>query len=137
MNVFVAAKGHPYLRDPFMAMFDDMQGVSATLVEQPVAAQSMNSDDMKGFDALVLYDMPGVDFRVADPPRYVEPGEDFKKGFRALLDQESAWWRCTMRSPGGRPGKSMPSCLAGGFFTSRESCAEYNDRFGLPARRCA
>ncbi|MGZ6021033.1 MAG: ThuA domain-containing protein [Rhizomicrobium sp.] len=86
LNVLVAAKGHPYLRDPFMAMFEEMQGVSATLVEQPVAAQLMNPDDMKGFDALVLYDMPGVDFRVADPPRYVEPGEDFKKGFRALLE---------------------------------------------------
>ena len=86
LNVLVAAKGHPYLRDPFMAMFDEMQGVSATLVEQPVAAQLMNPDDMKGFDALVLYDMPGVDFRVADPPSYVEPGEDFKQGFRALLE---------------------------------------------------
>jgi type 1 glutamine amidotransferase len=86
LNVLVAAKGHPYLRDPFMAVFDEMEGVAATLVEQPLAARLMNSEGMKGFDALVLYDMPGVDFRVADPPRAVEPDEDFKRGFRALLD---------------------------------------------------
>ena len=86
LNVLVAAKGHPYLRDPFMAIFDEMEGVAATLVEQPLAARLMNPEGMKGFDALVLYDMPGVDFRVADPPRAVEPDEDFKRGFRALLD---------------------------------------------------
>ena len=26
LNVLVAAKGHPYLRDPFMAMFDETGG---------------------------------------------------------------------------------------------------------------
>ena len=86
LNVLVVAKGHPYLRDPFMAIFDEMEGVASTLVEQPLAARLMNPEGMKGFDALVLYDMPGVDFRVADPPRAVEPDEDFKRGFRALLD---------------------------------------------------
>jgi type 1 glutamine amidotransferase len=84
LNVLVAAKGHPYLRDPFMAMFDEMEGVSASLVEQPAVQNLMNPDGMKGFDALVLYDMPGIDFR--NGARFVEPSEDFKRGFRALLD---------------------------------------------------
>jgi type 1 glutamine amidotransferase len=86
LNVLVAAKGHPYLRDPFMAMFDEMEGVSASLVEQPAVQRLMNPDGMKGFDALVLYDMPGIDFRAPNGPRFVEPTEDFKQGFRALLD---------------------------------------------------
>jgi len=33
LNVLVVAKGHPYLRDPFMAIFDEMDGVACTLVE--------------------------------------------------------------------------------------------------------
>lgn len=86
LNILVAAKGHPYLRDPFMAMFDEMEGVSATLVEQPAAAQLMNPDGMKPYDALVLYDMPGLDFRQSDPPQFVQPSETFKHGFLALLD---------------------------------------------------
>lgn len=86
LNILVVAKGHPYLRDPFMAMFDEMVGVSATLVEQPAAAQLMNPEGMKPFDALVLYDMPGLDFRKNDPPQFVEPSDNFKRGFLALLD---------------------------------------------------
>ncbi|HSC61250.1 MAG TPA: hypothetical protein VLC29_08450, partial [Rhizomicrobium sp.] len=84
LNVLVAAKGHPYLRDPFMAMFDEMDGVSASLVEQPAVQRLMNPEGMEGVDAVVLYDMPGIDFR--NGARFIEPSEDFKRGFRALLD---------------------------------------------------
>lgn len=87
LNVLVAAKGHPYLRDPFMAMFDTLPGMACTLVEQPAVQRLMNPDGMRGFDALVLYDMPGLDFAAADAPAYVEPDADFKAGFRALLDE--------------------------------------------------
>ncbi|HTW35484.1 MAG TPA: ThuA domain-containing protein [Rhizomicrobium sp.] len=86
LNVLVVAKGHPYLRDPFMAIFDEMEGVSASLVEQPAVQKLMNPDGMRGFDALVLYDMPGLDFRAADRPRFVEPDESLKSGLRTLLD---------------------------------------------------
>lgn len=86
LNVLVAAKGHPYPRDPFMAIFDEMEGISASLVEQPAVQSLMNPGGMKGFDALVLYDMPGLDFRSSNGPRFVEPSGEFKSGFRALLD---------------------------------------------------
>jgi len=86
LNVLVAAKGHPYMRDPFMAIFDEMEGVSASLVEQPAAMRLMNSGGMKGFDVLVLYDMPGLDFRAGNPPAFVEPDEVFKRGFLDLLN---------------------------------------------------
>jgi uncharacterized protein len=86
LNVLVAAKGHPYERDPFMAMFDTLPGMACTLVEQPAIQRLMNPDDMEGFDALVLYDMPGLDFAAPDRPAYVEPEATFKDGFLALLD---------------------------------------------------
>jgi type 1 glutamine amidotransferase len=43
---------------------------------------------MAGFDALVLYDMPGLDFRAARPnrPGLVEPPAFLKEGFRRLLE---------------------------------------------------
>ncbi|HEX5380082.1 MAG TPA: ThuA domain-containing protein [Phenylobacterium sp.] len=87
LNVLVAAKGHPYLRDPFMAIFDTLPGMACTLVEQPAVQRLMNPDGMRGFDALVLYDMPGLDFAAPDAPAYVEPDPAFKAGFRALLDE--------------------------------------------------
>jgi type 1 glutamine amidotransferase len=87
LNVLVVAKGHPYLRDPFMAIFDEMEEIACTLVEQPAAARMMSIEAMKGFDALVLYDMPGLDFRSTPPPGFVEPEASFKKNFLALLDR--------------------------------------------------
>ena len=86
LNVLVVAKGHPYLRDPFMAMFDTLEGMACTLVEQPAAQGLMNVASMRGFDVLVLYDMPGLDFKVSDPPGFVDPTPEFKNGFLALLD---------------------------------------------------
>jgi type 1 glutamine amidotransferase len=87
LNVLVAAKGHPYLRDSFMAMFDALPGVACTLVEQPAVQRLMTPEGMAGFDALVLYDMPGLDFAAPDPPGYVEPDAAFKAGFLRLLDE--------------------------------------------------
>jgi type 1 glutamine amidotransferase len=85
LNVLVAAKGHPYLRDPFMAIFDNIPGIACTLVEQPAAQRLMTPAAMAGFDALVLYDMPGIDF--ARAATAVEPDPAFKAGLLALLDQ--------------------------------------------------
>ena len=87
LNVLVAAKGHPYLRDPFMAMFDNLPGIACTLVEQPAIQRLMNPRGMKGFDALVLYDMPGLNFAAPEHPGYVEPNEEFKAGLLELLEQ--------------------------------------------------
>ena len=86
LNVLVAAKGHPYLRDPFMAIFDEMQGIACTLVEQPAAQRLMTPEGMAGFDALVLYDMPGLDFAAPAGPGFVEPDPAVKAGLLALLD---------------------------------------------------
>jgi type 1 glutamine amidotransferase len=85
LNVLVVAKGHPYLRDPFMAIFDQMPGIAGSLVEQPAAQRLMNSKSMEGYDALVLYDIPGINF--AGGPEFVEPDPEFRQGLLALLDQ--------------------------------------------------
>jgi hypothetical protein len=86
LNVLVAVKGHPFDRTAFGAIFDEMPGVAAAIVDQPAAAKLMTPEGMAGFDALVLYDMPGIDFAATDGPRFVEPSPEVKAGFAAMLD---------------------------------------------------
>lgn len=84
----VAVRGHPFDRTAFDAIFQRLDGIAATMVDQPAAARLMNPDGMRGYDALVLYDMPGLDFTVSEgKPRYVAPEAGFIEGFEALLRQ--------------------------------------------------
>lgn len=88
IRLLVAVRGHPFDRNQFAAVFDGMEGVSATMVDQPAAALLMNPEGMAEFDALVLYDMPGLDFEhLTDKPGYIEPTNALKNGFKALLQQ--------------------------------------------------
>ncbi|MDB5713362.1 MAG: hypothetical protein JWO15_759 [Sphingomonadales bacterium] len=88
LKVLVAVRGHAFDRTAFDALFGDMAGISATMVDQPAAAQLMNPKGMSFYDALVLYDMPGLDFGVDDgKPGYIDPGQDLRDGFYALLDE--------------------------------------------------
>ncbi|NJC33972.1 hypothetical protein GGR88_001446 [Sphingomonas jejuensis] len=87
LNLFVAAKGHAFERDPFEAMLRAI-GMEPTMVDQPAAAQLMNPDALKLYDAVLLYDMPGMDFRA---PREERPGltpapDALQRGFAALLE---------------------------------------------------
>ena len=57
LQCLVAVRGHPFDRTAFDAMFQAMDGISATMVDQPAAARLMSPEGMAGFDVLVLYDM--------------------------------------------------------------------------------
>lgn len=88
LRILVSVKGHPFDRNAFAAVFEDMAGIQASFVDQPAAGRLMSPEGMAGYDALVLYDMPGVDFRVAgDKPGFVEPEAAVKAGLEALLTE--------------------------------------------------
>jgi hypothetical protein len=88
IKVLLAVRGHAFDRNAFDAIFQAMNGISATVVDQLAAAQLMNPDGMKAYDALVLYDMPGMDFAAeVGKPAQVDPGPRFRAGFEALLDE--------------------------------------------------
>ena len=88
IQCLVAVRGHPFDRTAFDALFQSMPGISATMVDQPAAARLMNPDGMRGFDVLVLYDMPGLDFEAPEgAPEYLDPPEGLAEGFRGLLDE--------------------------------------------------
>jgi type 1 glutamine amidotransferase len=87
LRLLVAVRGHPFDRNAFAAMFDSMSGIAATFVDQPAAALMMGPETIESFDALLLYDMPGIDF-VSDGgrPLAVDPGDRFRQRFTAMLD---------------------------------------------------
>jgi type 1 glutamine amidotransferase len=88
INLLVAVRGHPFDRSAFDAIFQEMPDVSATMVDQPAAAQLMNPQGMRGFDALLLYDMPGLDFEYeGERPGILAPDPALQAGFEALLAQ--------------------------------------------------
>jgi type 1 glutamine amidotransferase len=87
IRALVAVRGHPFDRTAFASLFEDMTGISATMVDQPAAALLMNPAGMRDFDVLVLYDMPGLDFAAADRPGHVVPDPALIAGFEALLAQ--------------------------------------------------
>lgn len=88
LKVLLAVRGHPFDRNALDAMFLAMPGIAATMVDQPAAAQLMNPEGMAPYDALVLYDMPGLDFdATVDKPGYLDPGHALRRGFSALLEQ--------------------------------------------------
>lgn len=86
LQCLVAVRGHPFDREAFARVFEGMEGISATMVDQPAAALLMNPEAMRSFDALVLYDMPGLDFAAGEgAPAYVDPPPEMREGFAALL----------------------------------------------------
>lgn len=87
IDVLVITKGHPFLRDPFFAMFDDMAGVKYTHVEQPAAQVFADPELASAYDAFVFYDMPGLNFADNKLAGFTEPAPAFKKNFLTLLEQ--------------------------------------------------
>ncbi len=86
LNALLVTKGHPFARDAFAAVFESLSGIAVSAVEQPAAEQFFTPEAARPFDAIVCYDMPGIQFRAGAAPRFVEPSEAYKRGFLALLE---------------------------------------------------
>ena len=85
LNVLLVTKGHPFARDAFHAIFDAIPDCAVTAVEHPAAEVFFSPGMATTYDAIVLYDMPGIDFAQRDPLGFVAPPEALKRGWRALL----------------------------------------------------
>ena len=84
-NILLITKGHPFERDAFFGIFDELD-VNWTHVEQPAARAFFNPELAKDYDAFVLYDMPGIQFG-PDGPVFETPSETYKANVAALLQQ--------------------------------------------------
>jgi uncharacterized protein len=79
--------GHPFEREPFTAMFDEL-GFTWRHVEQPAAAELLSPEGTIDADVLVFYDMPGIRFTRSDPPtEFPAPPAAMVDGLAALCAQ--------------------------------------------------
>jgi hypothetical protein len=86
LDVLLVTKGHPFERDAFHAVFDGFSDMAVTAVEQPAAETFFEPEAAARFDAIVCYDMPGIQFRPGEKPLFVDPPDPLVTGFRRLLD---------------------------------------------------
>jgi type 1 glutamine amidotransferase len=85
VRILVVTKGHPFEAEPFFAVFDAL-GHDWDHVEWPDAEQTLTTESTEQYDALVMYDMPGIRFTGEDPPtEFAEPSAEFKQAYRDLL----------------------------------------------------
>ena len=59
-EVLIVSKGHAYNHDAFLAMFDECDDISTTLVEQPAAQIILQPQHAEKYDAVLFYDMSGI-----------------------------------------------------------------------------
>jgi hypothetical protein len=86
LRVMVAVGGHAFDRPAFEAMLAALPGIACDVVKHPEAARRMTPAGLHGIDALLLYDLPGLDFRDGlDPPRVLPPPDEIVAGFEGLL----------------------------------------------------
>lgn len=85
-RVLVSVKGHPYPRDGFFGLLESMDDLAFTAVEQPASQLFFTPRQGADYDALLVYDMPGIDF-ASRPPRLIPPPAELVEGFPALLEE--------------------------------------------------
>ena len=109
-------------------MFDADDGIRWEGAEQPGAWSCFGADQVGNWDAIVMYDMPGLRF-VGGETIHVDPPEDFQRRFLEMLDAGqgfvflhhamSAWpsWPAYADIVGGRflykPGELHGTIVAG------------------------
>lgn len=117
LELFVVVKGHAFSRDAFEEMLRAV-GVEPTMVDQPAAAMLLNPDAMRRFDAILFYDMPGLDFRtpIDERPVFVEPDPAFRAGFEALLAEGKGMVALHHAIAGWPAWPAYARALGGGFL---------------------
>ena len=86
-EILLITKGHPFKRDAFFKVFDELPGVRYTHVEQPAAQVFFAPELAKPYDAFVLYDMPGIRFASGAPPDFSQPPEELERHIEELLER--------------------------------------------------
>lgn len=84
-RLLVLTGGHPYVAESFFAVFDAIAPNRWIHRSQPDAADTLTVEGCADFDAIVFYDMPGINFTRGDPPTNTpDPTPAFVAGFAGL-----------------------------------------------------
>ena len=86
LRILLVTGGHPFEREPFLAVFEAMEEVAFEHAEQPDAQKLFRPELADRFDATVLYDMPGIAFG-PEGPRFDDPPKAYAEGLLALLER--------------------------------------------------
>jgi type 1 glutamine amidotransferase len=139
LRVLVVTGGHPFEMEPFLDVFRGMAGISWEHVQPPEARELFRGDKAGLWDAIVCYDMQGIEFRKPDPPRFESPPADYASGIVAMLEAGqgivflhhamSAWpaWPLWPKIVGGR-WHYMPGELDGTQFPASGYTREVEHR---------
>lgn len=84
-RLLAVARGHPYEREAFAGLLADLEEFDVCHVEQPAAQRCLGRQAARDFDAIVCYDMPGVDFTAENTPCLIAPDPDFVRDYLAML----------------------------------------------------
>ncbi len=127
LRVLVVTGGHPFEMEPFLDVFRALEGISWEHVQPPQARDYFRGDQAGLWDAIVCYDMQGIEFRKPEPPRFEQPPPGYASGIVEMLEAGqgivflhhamSAWpaWPLWPRIVGGR-WHYMPGELDGKQF---------------------
>src|SRR5438270_12533453 len=85
-RVLVVTGGHPFEKEAFLATFDELPGIDWEHAPVPGAREYFRPERAGEFDAIVCYDMQGLEFRKPEPPRLLEPPAEYVEGFTGMLD---------------------------------------------------
>jgi type 1 glutamine amidotransferase len=85
-SLLVVTGGHPFEREPFLDMFREWPDLDWTHAEAPEARAYFRKGLARSWDAIVCYDMQGVEFRKPDPPVLHRPPHDYALGLCEMLD---------------------------------------------------
>jgi len=86
-KVLVITGGHPFEKDPFFEIFNSFENVDWFHEKHPKALSSLNPEKCDDIDAIVFYDIPGIELkRNTDSPVEVsDPTSEYKENFELLL----------------------------------------------------
>lgn len=90
ISVLVVTKGHAFNHDGFLAMFDAMPGIEATMVEQPAAQVLLQPEHVGDYAAVLFYDMsgiPGVGLTHDGASADGQPPERYRSAMESLLQR--------------------------------------------------
>jgi type 1 glutamine amidotransferase len=138
-NVLVVTGGHPFEEAPFLATFDELPGIDWQHAPVPGAREYFRPERVGEFDAIVCYDMQGLEFRKPDPPKLLEPPKEYAQGLVGMLEAGqgivflhhamSAWpvWPLWAEIVGGR-WHYLPGELRGRHWPASGYTAEVQER---------
>jgi type 1 glutamine amidotransferase len=86
-KVLVVTGGHPFEMEPFLDVFREMDGIAWEHAQAPDAQACFRGENAGKWDAIVCYDMQGIEFRKPEPPSFSMPPPEYARGIVDLLER--------------------------------------------------